>query len=73
MQTRAEHLAWCKKRALEYVDRGDAVNGLTSMFSDLDKHPETKDHKGTQIGVMLMMTGALSSPAEARRFIEGFN
>lgn len=71
--TREEHLQWCKQRALQYVDRGDAMNGLTSMFSDLDKHPETKDHKGTQIGVMLMMTGALSTPAEARRFIEGFN
>lgn len=71
--TRAEHLAWCKQRALEYVDRGDAMNGLTSMFSDLDKHPETKGHKGTEIGVMLMMTGSLSTPAEARRFIEGFN
>lgn len=71
--TRDEHLAWCKKRALEYVERGDAMNGLTSMFSDLDKHPETRGHKGSEIGVMLMMTGSLSSPAEARRFIEGFN
>ena len=73
MQTRAEHLAWCKKRALEYVDRGDVMNGLTSMFSDLDKHPETKSHKSSEIGMMLMMTGGLSTPEEARRFIEGFN
>lgn len=73
MQTRAEHLAWCKQRALEYIDRGDTTNGLTSMFSDLEKHPETKGHKGSEIGFMLMMNGSLSSVADARRFVEGFN
>lgn len=73
MKTRAEHLEWCKQRAREYCDRGDAANGLTSMFSDLEKHPETAGHKGSQIGVMLMMTGGLRDPYEARRFIDGFN
>jgi hypothetical protein len=73
MKTRAEHLEWCKQRAREYCDRGDAANGLTSMFSDLEKHPETAGHKGSQIGVMLMMTGGLRDPHEARRFIDGFN
>jgi hypothetical protein len=71
--TRAEHLAWCKQRALEYVDGGDPQGGLTSMFSDLGKHDETRNHAGIQLGVMLMMTGSLSEPGEARRFIEGFN
>ncbi len=73
MKTRAEHLEWCKQRAREYFDRGDAMNGLTSMFSDLEKHPETADHKGTHIGIMLMMTGGLRDPSEARKFIDGFN
>lgn len=71
--TRAEHLAWCKKRAHEYCNRGEAANALTSMFSDLDKHPETAGHAGSQIGLMLMMTGGLQNPEEARRFIDGFN
>jgi hypothetical protein len=39
--TRAEHLAWCKERALEYLDMGDRVNAMASMISDLGKHPET--------------------------------
>ena len=73
MTTRAEHLEWCKQRAREYCDRGDAQNALTSMFSDLDKHPETAGHKGTEIGLMLMLTGGLREPSEARRFIDGFN
>lgn len=72
-QTRAEHLAWCKARALEYVNRGDVNGGLTSMFSDMEKHPETRDHIGNRIGLQMMMIGALSSPHEARRFIEGYN
>jgi hypothetical protein len=73
MQTRAEHLEWCKQRAREYCDRGDAMNALTSMFSDLDKHPETAGHMGCEIGLMLMMAGGLREPTEARRFIDGFN
>ncbi len=73
MKTRAEHLEWCKQRAHEYCDRGDAANALISMFSDLEQHPETAGHKGAQIGVMLMMTGGLREPSEARRFIDGFN
>ena len=71
--TRQEHLDWAKRRALEYIDRGDTVNGLTSMFSDLSKHDELKNHKGIEMGVMLMAIGSLSAPHDARRFVEGFN
>ena len=71
--TRAEHLAWCKERALEYADAGDATNALASMGSDLNKHPETANHSAMQLGMMLLIGGHLSSPQEARRFIEGFN
>jgi len=40
--TREEHLAWCKKRALEYLDKGDANNAVASMESDMRKHPDTQ-------------------------------
>lgn len=73
MKTRAEHLEWCKQRAREYCDRGDAMNALTSMFSDLEKHPETAGHAGIQMGFAMMMGEMLDSPHEARRFIDGFN
>ena len=73
MKTRAEHLEWCKQRAREYCDRGDAMNALTSMFSDLEKHPETADNAGILMGFAMMMGGMLDSPHEARRFIDGFN
>jgi hypothetical protein len=71
---RSQHLAWCKKRALEYIDKeGDTTNAFASMMSDLGKHPETSSHAAIQLGVMLMMGGMLSTPHEMRRFIEGFN
>jgi hypothetical protein len=71
--TREEHLAWCKQRALEYCEDGDVQNAWASMASDLGKHPETRDHAGIRLGMMQLMAGHLSAPAEMRRFIEGFN
>ena len=70
---RAEHLQWCKDRALEYVDRGDMSQAMASMRSDLQKHPDTADHPGMELMMMLAMSGHMSEPAEVRRFIEGFN
>ena len=69
--TRAEHLEWCKKRALEYVDHGDCLNAMTSMLSDLGKHPDTKN--SCEIGFMLMMTIAKHDVHATRRWITGFN
>ncbi len=70
---RAEHLAWCKQRALEYVDQGDLTNAYASMTSDLSKHPETAGHAAIELGMMMIMGGHLNSSAEMRRFIEGVN
>lgn len=56
--TRAEHIAWCKQRALEYVDNGDLQNAYASMHSDLQKHPETKGHSALGLGMMLMARAA---------------
>lgn len=68
--TRDEHLAWAKKRALEYLDAGDVVNAITSMGSDLEKHPELKPNSS------LLMLGLIYARdydyAGARRWIEGF-
>jgi hypothetical protein len=71
--TRAEHLQWCKDRALEYVDTGDINNALASMASDLNKHDETKGHSAIGLGMMLKASGNLNSPNEMRKFINGFN
>lgn len=72
-KTRQEHLEWCKQRALEYADKGDAASAMASMTSDLNAHPETKGHAAIELGLMLLLGGHLSAPAEMRKFIEGFN
>lgn len=71
--TRQEHLQWCKKRALEYCDRGDLQNAFASMASDLQKHPETENHSAIQLGMLQLMSGFLDTPEKMRHFIEGFN
>lgn len=71
--TREEYLKWCKDRALEYVDRGELVNALASMGSDLDKHEGTKDHVAIRLGTQLFLAGHLNTPAKMRSFILGFN
>ena len=73
IQTRQQHLAWCKERALEYCDKGDLTNAWASMVSDLNKHPGTQGHSGVEIGTLLMFSGGLSTVPEMRKFIEGFN
>ena len=73
MTTRAEHLQWCKGRALEYADRGDMTNAVASMCSDLSKHPETENHAGAQLLVMQAAAGLLDQPGRLRREIEGFH
>ena len=71
--TRTEHLAWCKQRALQYVDAGDLQGAFNSMASDMRKHPETANTDIQMLGLMLMMNGHLDSPAKMRDWIEGFN
>jgi hypothetical protein len=72
-ETRAQHLEWCKRRALEYVDAGDLDQAFASMGSDLGKHDDTCNHAGIQIGMLLLVQGHLDTPDKMRRFIEGFN
>jgi len=69
---RQEHLECCKKRALEYVDRGCVQEAFASMASDLRKHPETEKHSGIELGLMHLLFGTIKTPEQMRKFIEGF-
>lgn len=68
--THEDHLDWCKRRAREYMDRGDYANAFTSMMSDLNKHKDWQD--ANLIGAMTMVYLADNSPDSVRRIIEGF-
>jgi hypothetical protein len=69
--TRDEHLAWAKARALEYLDQGDVRRAVTSIMSDLTKHPGLAPGVAL-MGPLAMQTMIADDVREARRFIEGF-
>ena len=76
--TRAEHLEWCKQRAMEEFDcyaKSEGIeaavrNAKASMLSDLGKHPETADSQKTA-GMLLLLP--MHTRKEVQSFIEGFN
>lgn len=69
--TREEHLAWCKQRALEYLDIGDLKNAVISMYSDMRKHPDLG--MSNILGYLGLMTALSGNTDEVRRWIEGFH
>jgi hypothetical protein len=79
--TREEHLKWCKERAIQeynyYYEKGklqEAVkNGVTSMMSDIGKHPETQSPSLQSLCMMTLMTRPNMSKQEFINFINGFN
>jgi hypothetical protein len=71
--TRTEHMQWAKDRALKYVEAGNLIEAYSSIASDLQKHPDTANHSGIQIGMIQMITGMLGTPDKMRAFIMGFN
>ena len=73
MMTSDEHMEWCKKRALEYLDAGDSRNAFTSMLSDLRKHPDLENHIGLKLGTgFMLLPGWIDNREEVRRWIVGF-
>ncbi len=68
--TRDEHVEWCKKRAREYLDKGDLENAIASMISDMNKHPECRVNE--YLAVLGIMSVRDRDVAGARRFIDGF-
>ncbi len=70
---RDEHLAWCKERALEALERSGVTEAFASLTSDLGKHPETAGHFGLVLGTAQLAAGHLSTREAMRRHIEGYN
>ena len=70
--TRDEHLAWCKRRALEYVDAGDLTHAVASMASDLKTHPDTDNPALNGLVMIGMMYVTDGDKAAVQRWIERF-
>jgi hypothetical protein len=74
METRAEHLQWCKDRAIEILDNGGTPGvAYASFTSDMNKHDETRNHSAIMLGMMMMMNGQYQTAYEMKKFINGFN
>lgn len=71
--TRAEHLQWCKDRAIRELNAGGPSQGFASMLSDLRKHSGTADHPGIVLGSKLFLGGHLNYPEKMREWILGHN
>jgi hypothetical protein len=71
-----DHVEWAKQRALEELDAdpdgSGPLNALTSLMSDLRKHPDTQDHLGIGLTMQLLMGGHLIRSNDVREHIKGF-
>lgn len=72
--TRAEHLAWAKRRALEYLALHDVGQAVASFASDLGKHDELAGAQKVfgQLMAGFLLAGLLDEH-QARKLIEGTN
>lgn len=68
-QTRADHLAWAKERALAYLP-DDPNQAMASLVSDLNKHDDTAGHAVGELLMMHAMSGLLDARS-CRELIEG--
>jgi hypothetical protein len=72
--TRAEHLQWCKDRAIEILDKGGSpAEAYASFASDMGKHNDTANHSALQLGMMMLFGGHNQTNEEMKKFINGFN
>lgn len=71
--TREQHIVEVRERALAELDgteRGRA-NALSSVASDLGKHPDTVGHGAVLLGTMLAMNGHMATDEQVRVHIDG--
>lgn len=59
---------------MDLVNRGQLLDAVTSMMSDMDKHPETKLKPAlTRLGLFTAMRATKGDRDAVERFIKGFN
>lgn len=74
METREEYVKWCKSRAMDLINSGDLLGGVTSMMPDMDKRADTKLSPAlTPLGLYAAIQANKGDRDFAERFILGFN
>ena len=69
--TAAEHFAWSKERALEYVNKGDAGGAMSSFIQDLANHEGTSGILDIDLQGLFLGEVMIDGVVGARRFING--
>ena len=65
-----EHVQWARRRAHDYVDRGNLTQAVASMTSDLGKHEDTAmGMQGCLLAYMLLQNP--DDPEQIREWIDG--
>jgi hypothetical protein len=70
----ADYIAWARARALAYVDRGETVQALSSLISDLGGRADTAEMAAVAslFGAALAATGHLDTAEQMREWIDSF-
>lgn len=68
---RSDYVRECKRAALEYWQRGEMADAITSMLSDMSKRPDTKP--ANTIALLGMQRILEGDVWKVRAFIEGFS
>lgn len=67
-----EYMNWAKKRAIKYAEVGDFANAYSSFVTDLNGHPETRNHSAIELFTMMFFAGNLNSKDSMTKFINDF-
>jgi hypothetical protein len=70
--TRNQHLAWCKRRALEHLSANDLRQAVAGMASDLKTHPDTDNPALNGLAMMGMMYVSDGDNTAVQHWIERF-
>jgi hypothetical protein len=68
IMSKADHLAWAKRRAFEHVDDGDMRQAMISFHSDLSKHVDTRGEASHSFVALLLLQNGTAE--ELRDWIE---
>jgi hypothetical protein len=66
---RDDYIAYCKERAMQYLD--DPQQAIASLTSDMLDNRHTQNHPALQLGMLLLMTGQLDTGDKLIKFIQG--
>ena len=69
MEEQDTHLGWCKRRAIDALQRGTIHDAFRKFVADMEEHPDTRDHSGIEEGKRLLYGGGTVTERSMEQFI----